>query len=299
MKKDFLSILDLSREQAQYLVERANRMKQQDYRSRLLGGKTIILIFEKASTRTKVSFQVGINQLGGDHVFMTPNESQLGRNEPLKDTARVLSRYGQGLVVRTFGQEKLLELARYSSVPVINALSDEFHPCQVMGDLLTIYERTPDFKDLNIAWVGDGNNMAQSWINAAVYFPFKLRLAVPKEFMPREEVVARALERGADVQVLNDPGEAVQGAHYVNTDVWASMGQEEEQGGRDAIFAGFCVDKDLLKSAHPDARVLHCLPAKRGQEITEDVLEGERSVVWDQAENRLHIQKAILEWIYE
>ena len=298
MKKDFLSIRDLTREESHELVERAHWMKGEDFRSNLLEGKTVILIFEKASTRTKVSFEVSINHLGGHHVFMTPAESQLGRSEPLRDTARVLSRYAQGMVVRTFGQDKLVELARHGSVPVINALSDDFHPCQVMSDLLTIFERTPDFEALNIAWVGDGNNMSHSWINAAVHFPFRLNIAVPRGFEPRADILQEAKDLGANINLTHDPLEAVRDAHYINTDVWASMGQEEQKISRAEAFAGFRVDDKILEAAHPEARVLHCLPAHRGEEITDAVMEGERSIVWDQAENRLHMQKAILEWIY-
>ncbi len=299
MKKDFLSILDLSGDQARNLLKRAAWMKENDFRSNILEGKTIVLLFEKASTRTKVSFEVSINHLGGHHVFMTPADSQLGRSEPLKDTARVLSRYVQALVVRTYGQENLEELARHGTVPVINALSDAYHPCQVMSDLLTIYELTPDFEMLKIAWIGDGNNMAHSWINAATRFPFELHLAVPRGFEPGKDILNRALELGADIKITHEPREAVQGAHYINTDVWASMGQEEEQKSRSQAFAGFCVDEELLKEAPEEARILHCLPAHRGQEITEAVIEGSRSLVWDQAENRLHMQKAILEWIFK
>ncbi|WP_028575307.1 ornithine carbamoyltransferase [Desulfonatronovibrio hydrogenovorans] len=297
MKKDFLTILDLSHNQAHEMVRRAGEMKRTSHRSEVLRGRTFILIFEKASTRTKVSFEVGISHLGGHYVFMTSRESQLGRSEPLKDTARVLSRYADGLIVRTYGQEKLEELARYSSIPIINALSDDYHPCQVMSDLLTIYERTPNFEDLTIAWVGDGNNMAHSWINAAVYFPFQLNLAVPKGYEPGGDILERALHMGARIFVTHDPALAVSGAHYVNTDVWASMGQEQEQDKRAVAFKGFSVNEDLLSSADKEVKVLHCLPAHRGEEISQEIMEGSRSIIWDQAENRLHMQKAILEWV--
>ena len=298
MSKNFLTILDLPMKVAPELVLRAREMKEKGYQNDMLKGKTIILIFEKASTRTRVSFEVAIQHLGGKSVFMTSQESQLGRNEPLKDTARVLSRYAHGLVVRTFAQENLEELVKFGQIPVINALTDKFHPCQVMSDLLTIYERTPDFSQLTIAWVGDGNNMAHSWINAAIYFPFQLNMAVPEGYEPDIDVVERALQAGAKIYLTHDPGEAVTGAHYVNTDVWASMGQEDEQDTRAKIFADFQVNRELLTLAHPDVKVLHCLPAHRGEEITDEVLEGPWSIVWDQAENRLHMQKAILEWIY-
>lgn len=299
MQKNFLTISDLKQLEAENLVARAAEMKQGGYRSSLLKDKTFVLIFEKASTRTRVSFEVAISHLGGHYVFLSSGDSQLGRDEPLEDTARVLSRYADGLIVRTYGQEKLEILSAYSSVPVINALSDTYHPCQVMSDLLTIHERTPDFGSLTIAWVGDGNNMAHSWINAAVYFPFQLNMAVPRGFEPEPAVLERALHMGARIYVTHDPREAVQGASYVNTDVWASMGQEQEQKKRFSAFAGFTVDRELLELAAPEVRVMHCLPAHRGEEITREVLEGEWSLVWDQAENRLHMQKAILEWIVD
>jgi ornithine carbamoyltransferase len=298
MKKDFLTILDLSRDEAHQLVHRAREMKETAHRSNILENKTLVLIFEKASTRTKVSFEVGVRQLGGHYVFMTSRESQLGRSEPLKDTARVLSRYADGLIVRTFGQAKLEELSSYSSVPVINALTDEYHPCQVMSDLLTIFERTPDFSDLTIAWVGDGNNMAHSWINASIHFPFQLNMAFPEGYAPRQDLVDRARDMGAKIFTTHDPVQAVEAADYVNTDVWASMGREEEQDKRAGIFQGFTLDVELLKKAGDNVKVLHCLPAHRGEEITDQVMEGEWSIVWDQAENRLHMQKAILEWIF-
>ena len=227
---------------------------------------------------------------------MSPQESQLGRDEPFKDTARVLSRYVQGLIVRTFAQSSLEELAAYSSVPVINALSDKFHPCQVLSDLLTIQEQTPEFSRLKLAWVGDGNNMAHSWLNAACYLPFYLHLATPQGFGPDEVILEQALQAGAKVTVDHDPVQAVQDSDYIHTDVWASMGQEEQKQARNEAFARFQLNQDLLAHAPDRARVMHCLPAKRGQEITAEVLEGERSIVWDQAENRLHMQKAILQW---
>ena len=296
--KHFLSIKDLKQSEAAALVRRAHDMKTSGFRSDLLDGKTLALIFEKASTRTRTSFEVAIRHLGGQTMFMTPRDCQLGRSEPLKDTARVMSRFVDGLVIRTFGQEKLEEFVEYGSIPVSNALTDEYHPCQIMSDLLTMYERTPDFSDLVVTWVGDGNNMAHSWINAAVYFPFQLNIAVPKGYEPDSTIFERASEMGAKVWITHDPKEAVEGAHYINTDVWASMGQEEEQKKREKAFAGFQVDQDMLALADPACKVLHCLPAHRGEEIAEDVLEGPQSVVWDQAENRLHMQKAILEWVY-
>lgn len=280
------------------LVQRARAMKDQGFRSNLLEGKVLALIFEKASTRTRVSFDVGIRHLGGSTIFMTQADCQLGRGEPLPDMARVLSRYVQGLVVRTFAHKNLEGLVRFGSVPVVNALTDSYHPCQVMSDMLTIYEHAPNFKDLVVAWVGDGNNMAHSWINASAYFGFQLNLACPRKYMPTTTVLERALRLGGKIFVTEDPKVAVAGAHFVNTDVWASMGQESEQAKRAQAFAGYCVDEELLALADPAVKVLHCLPAHRGEEISATVLEGEKSLVFDQAENRLHMQKAILEFIY-
>ncbi len=298
MSTHFLSITELDAAKALKLVERAQEMKSSGYRSDLLKGKVAALVFEKASTRTRVSFDVAVRQLGGETIFMTPAESQLGRNEPLKDTARVLSRYTDCMVVRTFGHEKIEELARYADVPVVNALTDKYHPCQVMSDMLTIYERTPDFSSLKVAWIGDGNNMANSWINAATVFPFALTIATPENYKPAADVLEQAKQAGANVTLTTDPKEAISGADYVNTDVWASMGQESEQESRCQIFAQYQVNDALLELAAPEAKVMHCLPAHRGEELTEAVIEGPRSIVWDQAENRLHMQKAILEMLF-
>ncbi|SDB39927.1 ornithine carbamoyltransferase [Desulfonatronum thiosulfatophilum] len=299
MARNFLQITDLKRSEAWNMLTRAKEIKASNWRSTLLNGKTIILLFEKASTRTRISFEVAIRALGGNVLFMTNKESQLGRNEPLRDTARVLSRYVQGVVVRTFAQESLEELASVGTIPVINALTDLHHPCQVMSDMLTIFENTPDLPSLKVAWVGDGNNMANSWLHAAMYFPFTLHLAVPKGYEPDSGILQHARESGANVVLTHDPKEAVSEAHYVNTDVWASMGQEDAANERREIFAPFQVNSRLLALAHPECKVLHCLPAKRGEEITDNVLEGESSLVWDQAENRLHMQKALLEWVYD
>jgi len=298
MAKHLLTILDLTTSEVEDLIIRAIKMKEKKETSDVLKGKTVLLLFEKASTRTRVSFEVAINHLGGTSIFMSSSESQLSRKEPLKDTARVLSRYVDGLVVRTFGQENLEELKKYSSIPVINALTDKFHPCQVLSDLLTIYERTPDFSAIKVAWVGDGNNMAHSWINASALLPFTLYVATPEGFGPDEEIVEEAKKRGAKLFLTHNPIEAVKDAHYINTDVWASMGQEEEEEARVKVFKDFQLNRNLLKYASKQAKVMHCLPAHRGQEITEEVLEGEQSIVWDQAENRLHMQKAILERIF-
>ncbi|WP_272700098.1 ornithine carbamoyltransferase [Desulfovibrio sp. Fe33] len=299
MPKHFLTILDMPRDEAKQVILRAKEMKDNKVRTDLLDGKTLLLIFEKASTRTRVSFEVGVRQLGGDPVFITARDSQLGRSEPLKDTARVLSRYADGLIVRTFGQEKLETLVDFGDIPVVNALTDEYHPCQVMADVLTMYERTPDLEKVKVAWVGDGNNMAHSFINGAAAFGYELRLACPEGYTPDMAIMDKAVNMGAKITLTSNPKEAVAGADYVNTDVWASMGQEEEQKKREAAFVGFMVDEALMGRAASGACFMHCLPVHRGEEVSEAVFESPASIVWDQAENRLHAQKAILEWVFK
>ncbi len=298
MSQHFLTILDLSPAEAARLLDRAAAMKAANHRDRLLEGKTCILVFEKASTRTRVSFEVAVRHLGGWPIFMTQNDSQLGRDEPIRDTARVLSRYADCLIVRTFGHDKLEDLVRHGSIPVINALSDTYHPCQIMADLLTMREHSGRLEGLSLAFIGDGNNIAHSLINAAARFPIRVAIASPKGYEPDPAIVARARGLGADVAVTNDPAEAAAGANYLYTDVWASMGQESEHRERARVFAPFQINDALLAVAAPGAKVLHCLPAHRGEEITDAVMEGPASVVWDEAENRLHVQKAILEWIF-
>lgn len=295
--RHFLNILDFTREEAEKVLLRAAEMKKNDVRTGQLAGKTVILIFQKASTRTRVSFEVGINHLGGNSLLMTPAESQLGRDEPLEDTARVLSRYASALVVRTFGQDVVETLAEYASIPVINALTDMYHPCQLMSDVLTMYERTPKLEDVKVAWIGDGNNMAHSLMNLAARFPFALLLACPEGYRPDQAIMDRAIAEGANIELTDDPEKAAGGAHYVHTDVWASMGQEAEQREREAVFAGYMVDAALMAKAAPGAKFMHCLPAHRGEEVSEEVFESEASIVFDQAENRLHAQKAIMELV--
>ena len=285
MPKHFMRIRDLGHSGAWEIIRRAKEMKETNYRGHCMDGKVAALIFEKASTRTRVSFDVAVRQLGGTTIFMTPAESQLGRSEPLRDTARVLSRYVDCLIVRTFGQEKLDELAEYGSLPVVNALTDQGHPCQLMADLLTIYERTPDFSKVTVTWVGDGNNMANSWIEAAMYFPFQLNMAIAPGYEPDQQLLALALQSGAKIFLTHDPKLAVDGANYIYADVWASMGQEEEQKKREEAFKGFCVDSELMSLAAPGVKFLHCLPAHRGEEVTDEVMESEASIVWDEAEN--------------
>ncbi len=298
MVKHLLQISDVPSQDLKGLIHRGLEYKRTRELSGILGGKCLVLLFEKASTRTRMSFEVAVQELGGATIFMTPSESQLGRSEPLKDTARVASGYVHGLIVRTFAQSTLDELAQQGTIPIINALSDRFHPCQVLSDLLTISAHTPDLSSLTIAWVGDGNNMVHSWINAACFFPFELRVATPKDYAPDPEIIARALDCGARLYLGHDPAQAVQGADYINTDAWFSMGQEDEEQHRQQAFQGFQVNADLVRKAKPEAGVLHCLPAHRGQEITDEVIEGRQSLVWEQAANRLPMQKALLEWIY-
>ncbi len=301
MTKDLLQIMDLSREDVQAIMGRTRELK--DLRlsgvpHRSLLGKTVGLLFDKPSTRTRASFEAGMYQLGGQVIFLPGRDTQLSRDEPLGDTARVLSRYLDGLVIRTFGHEVIVELAAAATVPVINALTDSFHPCQVLSDLFTVLEVKGRVEGLKYAWVGDGNNMANSWINAATLLGLNLVLACPEAFQPDGAVLTRARERGARVKVVIDPREAASGADVVSTDVWASMGQEAEAEERRRAFSDFTVSAELLAGAHPEAIVMHCLPAHRGEEITEEVLMGPRSVVFDQAENKMHVQKAILDlWL--
>ena len=298
MPKHFLEIHDMTRPEAHAAVSRAIDMKRSRFRSDLLDGRTVALIFEKASTRTRVSFEMAVRHLGGSTIYMTQNDSQLGRSEPVEDTIRVLSRYVDGLVMRTFEHSKLTRMAALSAIPIVNALSDDFHPCQVLGDVMTMVEQGADLAATKVAWVGDGNNMAQSWINAATYFPFELVLACPQGYDPRKDILDAALAAGAKVRLTRDPDEAVSGANFVNTDVWASMGQEGEAKERLTVFAAFQIDAKAMAKAAPGAKFMHCLPAHQGEEVTAEVFESPASIVWDQAENRLHIQKAILEWAY-
>jgi len=292
-KRDFLTIPDLSRPELLALFDLAARMKRGEYRERPLAGKTLGMIFAKSSTRTRVSLEVGMFQRGGQALFLSSRDIQLGRGEPIRDTARVLSRYVDGIMIRTFDQAEVEELARYASVPVINGLTDLQHPCQVLADLMTIREALGGWEGKVVAWVGDGNNVAHSWLDAAGVLGFELRLACPAGYRPHPDIVAR---NRALTQVLltDDPAEAVRGAHVVNTDVWASMGQEAEQAERERAFAGYIVDGALMRLAASGAIFLHCLPAHRGEEVSDEVIEGPQSRVWDEAENRLHAQKALM-----
>jgi ornithine carbamoyltransferase len=292
--RDFLAIPDFSRAELLALFDLAERMRRGEYQKKPLAGKTLAMIFMKASTRTRVSFEVGTFQLGGHALFLSPRDVQLGRGEPIADTARVLSRYVDGIMIRTFAHQDVEELARYASVPVINGLTDMLHPCQILADLLTVRQYLgPDIEKKTVAWIGDGNNMANSWINAAYRFGFQLRIACPEGYEPADHLLERA-RKEASIVLTRDPKEAIQGADVVNTDVWASMGQEGEQKKRERDFAGYTVDRGMMARASKDAIFLHCLPAHRGEEVTPDVIDGPQSRVWDEAENRLHIQKAIM-----
>jgi ornithine carbamoyltransferase len=294
--RDFLSIRDLRADEISDIFENAARFRQTSP-SRSLEGKSVVLLFEKASTRTRVSFEVGIARLGAHPVVLSVEGSQIARGEPLKDTARVLAGYCDAIVMRTFGHDRIEEMATYAQVPVINALTDLLHPCQVLADCFTLTQRFGDLSGKKVAWIGDGNNMANSWINAAAVLGFDLTLACPEGFEPDKNIMDAALKDGAKVLVVRDLKEAVKGAIAVNTDVWASMGQEAEGEKRKKAFETYMVDETLMDAAGPDAVFMHCLPAHRGEEVSEEVLEGWRSIVWEQAQNRQYIQEAILEFL--
>jgi ornithine carbamoyltransferase len=291
--RHFLAIPDFTRPELLSLFDLAARMKRGDYTEKPLAGKTLGMIFAKSSTRTRVSFEVGAYQLGGHALFLSSRDIQLGRGEPIRDTARVLSRYLDGIMIRTYDHADVEELARFGSIPVINGLTDLLHPCQVLADLFTIRESLGGWEGKVVAWIGDGNNMANSWLNAAGILGFELRLACPKEYPPNQAILERN-RKLTKVTLTTDPQEAARGAHVINTDVWASMGQEQEQEERARAFQGYIVDEALMESADASAIFLHCLPAHRGEEVSEGVIEGPKSRVWNQAENRLHVQKALM-----
>lgn len=293
------SLQDFSKEELLGFIHRAIQLKEERLAGvthQQLAGKTVGLIFEKPSTRTRVSFESAMYGLGGQVIFLSGRDTQLARSEPLKDMARVMARYVDGMVVRTFGQEVVTELAQYSSVPVVNALTDLHHPCQILSDIMTVVEKKGNIEDLKIAWIGDGNNMANSWIQAAGRIGFELILACPEGYDPDPEIMAAAQKEAVKpITVTRSPEEAVAEADVINTDVWASMGQEEEAEERLAIFRPLQINAALMAKAPADAIVLHCLPAHREEEITGEVLESEQCVAFDQAENKMHMHKAILE----
>jgi len=301
MPRGFLTLGDVAVAQWPALWNRAAFLKANRVQ-KTLAGKAVALVFEKASTRTRVSFEVGVFELGGHAVVLSSQGSQIARGEPIEDTARVLSGYCHAIMMRTFGQERVAMLAKHASVPVVNGLSDQHHPCQVATDLFTVLEHFGTIDNMRYAWIGDGNNMAASWIEAAGLFGFDLVLACPDGFGPDTMLVQAARDaqkssgRGS-ITLTTDPKQAAEGAHVVSTDVWASMGQEDDAARRKVAFKGYCVDTALMQRAAANAVVLHCLPAHRGEEITGEVLDGPRSLAWVEAENRLHVGKAILEHV--
>jgi ornithine carbamoyltransferase len=295
--RHFLSLLDLSPEELRRLITRATELKQILRSGEIyepLKNRTLGMVFEKSSTRTRVSFEAGMTQLGGHALFLSPRDTQLGRGEPIEDSARVMSRMVDCIMIRTFEHDKLELFARYSSVPVINALTDLLHPCQLLADMQTYHEHRGDIQGKTVTWIGDGNNMCHSYINAARQFDFRLNIACPEGYDPAAEILEPASDR---CEIIRSPMEAAQNADLVVTDVWASMGQEEEQARREQAFAGYQVNDELMAQANQDALFMHCLPAHRGEEVTASVIDREDSVVWDEAENRMHSQKALLEML--
>lgn len=297
--RHFLSLKDCTPQELVSLIRRGMELKDLRNRGVLfepLKNRVLGMIFEKASTRTRLSFEAGMIQLGGQAIFLSPRDTQLGRGEPVGDAAIVMSRMLDAVMIRTFAHSTLTEFAAHSRVPVINGLSDDLHPCQLLADMQTFHEQRGSIKGKTVAWIGDGNNMCNSYIEAAEQFDFQLRVACPEGYEPQAEFLANAGDR---VQILRDPREAVAGAHLVSTDVWASMGQEEEIAERLKLFTPYQVNRALLDAAAADVLFLHCLPAHRGEEISQDLLDDPRSAAWDQAENRLHAQKALLEFLVE
>lgn len=298
MDKDFLAISQLSKDEIFDIFKLASDLKSKQKRGEQhtrLQGKTLAMIFQKPSARTRVSFEVGMFQLGGHALYLGPNDLQLGKRESIADVARTLSRYIDGIMARLFGHGDILELAEYANVPVINGLTDLLHPCQVMADLFTIYEHRDRNRDLKVAFVGDGNNVANSWLNLAAKVPMTLAFAIPEGYDPDQEVLQQAKESGvSEIQIFRDPALAVKDADVIYTDVWASMGQESEADTRKAAFQNYQVTTSLMQHASSDCLVMHCLPAHRGEEISAEVIDGSHSIVFDEAENRLHVQKAIM-----
>lgn len=295
--RHFLSLLDLSSDELRALIHHAIDVKK-SLKSGIshtpLTGKVLAMIFEKSSTRTRVSFESGMSQLGGNAMFLSTRDIQLGRGEPLEDSARVISSMVDSIMIRTFGHERLETFASASSKPIINALTDLLHPCQLLADMQTWFEKRGDIKGATVAWIGDGNNMCHSYINAARQFDFNLNIACPADYQPEAHIVSAAGQR---VSIYHESAEAASGADLVVTDVWASMGQEQEQEQRIKVFSQFQVDASIMQKAHSDALFMHCLPAHRGEEVTAEVIDGPQSVVWQEAENRLHAQKSLLEFL--
>jgi len=299
MKKDLLTLSDLQKNDFEEIFSRTGELKKLQKKGKSytpLKGKTLGMIFYKSSTRTRLSFEVGFHQLGGLAIFLSSRDIQLGRGEAISDTARIMSRYLDGIMIRTFSQESIEEFARYSEVPVINGLTDLLHPCQILGDIFTIIEKKGDYKGLKIAYIGDGNNVANTWLTAAAILPFEFSLACPEGYEPDKKIMKDALAKAeGKIKIMRDPFEAVPGADVLYTDVWTSMGQEDEIDERKEAFRDYQINRKLLSKASKDAIVMHCLPAHRDEEITSEVIDGPQSVVFDQAENRLHVQKAVME----
>ncbi len=293
--RHFLDIDQFDGATLRHILETAARFKRAEGEAKPLVDKTLISIFEKPSTRTRVSFQVSMQQFGGDVVVLSQNDSQLGRGETIADTARVLSRYGDIMTIRTDDPQKLIDLAEYATIPVITALTDDSHPCQIMADIMTFEEHRSSIAGKTVAWVGDGNNMVTSWVHAAVRFGFTLRLACPEELSPASELLVWAKGEGGNVVLGTDVNAAVDGAHLVTTDTWVSMG-DKDADKRNALLAPYQVNEALMAKTADDALFMHCLPAHRNEEVTDAVLDGPQSVVWDEAENRLHAQKGIIAW---
>jgi ornithine carbamoyltransferase len=299
MKKDLLNIYDLEPSDFEKIWKKATKLKRALKSGKphaSLKGKTLGMIFDKSSTRTRISFEVGMYQLGGIALFLTSRDTQIGRGETISDSAQMMSRYLDGIMIRTFSQKSVEDFARFATIPVINGLTDLLHPCQILSDLFTIKEKKGSYNKLKVAYIGDGNNIANSWIEAAARLPIKLSLACPEGYDPDRHIMAKGKKEAKEgITLCRDPMEAVKSADVLYTDVWVSMGQESEDKERKKIFKSFQINKKLLKEAKKDAIVMHCLPAHRGEEISSEVIDGSQSVVIDQAENRLHVQKAILE----
>jgi len=298
--RHFLTLLDITPDEATGILNRGialKTMQKNGSTHRTLDGKALAMIFEKASTRTRVSFETGMFQLGGHALFLHSGTTQLGRGEPIEDSARVISSMVDLVMIRTFDHAAVETFAAHSSIPVINALTDSTHPCQILADVMTYVEHRGSINGKTVAWIGDGNNMAHSWINGSVTFGYTLNIACPEGYAPDATLLANAVNKGAIVNLCNTPQEAAQGADLITTDVWASMGQEEEQKIREAVFKDYQVDSTLIALANKDALFMHCLPAHRGEEVSADVIDGPQSVVFDEAENRLHAQKALMEFL--
>jgi ornithine carbamoyltransferase len=297
MKRDLLSILDLSAAELDEIIRDAVNLKMLRREGRpheFLKGKSLAMVFEKASTRTRISFETGMYELGGHALFLNPQDLQIGRGEEIRDTARVMSRYVDGVMIRAYRHENIEEFARYSDVPVINGLSDREHPCQIIADILTIREHFGTLSGLKVGWIGDGNNVCNSFVLASALTGYEITVGSPARFQPRTEIVQRALSQGGKVSIVREPEKAIQDADVVVTDTWVSMGEEAEKTTRLKEFQGYTVTGALMEKASPDAIFMHCLPAHRDQEVADEVIEGRRSLVFDEAENRLHAQKALL-----